>query len=77
MEARRVQLCKQQKLRDLEIAHQCRAILRLQTDAVQSHCVNLVHNLEIGTQLLDSENVQHNLLDCVEQIYHDICVMVL
>ena len=26
-----------------------------------TNCVNLVHNLEIGTQFPDSENAQHNL----------------
>jgi len=52
----------QQKLHDLEVAHRCRAILRLRTGAVQSRdCVNLVYNLEIGTQFPNSENVQHNL----------------
>jgi len=33
METRRVQLCTLQKLRYLEIAHQCRAISRLRTGA--------------------------------------------
>ena len=62
METRRVQLCMQQKLRDLEIAHQCHAILRLRTGATQSQdCVNLARNLEICTQFLDSENVLRNL----------------
>jgi len=62
METRRVQLCKQQKLRDLEIAHQCRTISRLCSDAMQSRdCVNLVHNPKIGMQFLDSEDVQCNL----------------
>ena len=62
METRRVQLCTQQKLRYLEIAHQCRAISRLCTGAAQSRdCVNPVHNLEIGRQFRDSENAQRNL----------------
>ena len=58
----RVQSCKQQKLCDLEIAHQCCMMSRLCIDAAQSRtCVILVHNPEIGTQFPDSENVQHNL----------------
>jgi len=49
METRRVQLCMQQKLHNLEIAHWCRAISRLHTGAVQSRdCVNPVRNLEIA-----------------------------
>jgi len=52
----------QQKLRDLEIAHQCCAISRLHTGAVQSQdCVNLVRNLKMCTQFPDSENAQRNL----------------
>ena len=58
----RVQSCKQQKLCDLENAHQCRTMSRLCIDAAQSRtCVILVHNPEIGTQFPDSETVQHNL----------------
>jgi len=56
METQRVQLCTLQKLRYLEIAHQCRAISRLRTGAAQSRdCVNPVRNLEIATQFRDSE----------------------
>ena len=62
METRRVQLCTQQKLRYLEIAHRCRAISRWRTGAAQSrHCVNPVCNLKIGTQFWDSENAKCNL----------------
>jgi len=62
METGRVQLCTQQKLCYLEIAHRCCMISRLCTGAAQSQdCVNPVHNLEIGTQFWDSENAQRNL----------------
>ena len=52
MEIRRVQLCLQQKLRDLEIAHWCRAISRLRKPSVQS---------QFGTQFPDSKNALRNL----------------
>ena len=50
------------QLRDLEIVHQCRAILRLCTGAAQSQdCLNLVRNLKIGKQFPDSKNALRNL----------------
>jgi len=62
METQWVQLRTLQKLRYLQIAHRCRTTLRLRTGAAQSRdCVNLVRNLEIGTQFQDSENAQRNL----------------
>ena len=65
METRRVQLCMQQKLHYLEIAHRCRAIFRLRTGAAQSQdCVNPVSNLEIGTQFRDSEYAHAQSRDC-------------
>ena len=44
-------------------------ISRLHTGAVQSRdCVNLVHNLKIGTPFPDSENAQRNLKIVIVQI---------
>jgi len=45
-----------------KIAHQCCAILRLCTGAMQPQdCISLVHSLEIGMQFPDSENALHDL----------------
>ena len=48
------------------------AISRLHTGAAQSRdCITLVHNLEVGMQFPDSENVQHNLEIAQIPIFHE------
>ena len=69
METRRVQLCTQQKLRYLEIVHQCRAISRLRTGAAQSRdCVNPVRDWHA----ISGSSRLRKFLDCAEHISFQI-----